>query len=39
MYEFKNQKELYQRLIPAFNVKLRLLKKNNYSHITKKDIC
>ena len=38
MYEFKNQKELYQRLIPAFNVKLRLLKKNNYSHITKKDI-
>ena len=38
MYEFKNQKELYQRLIPAFNVKLRLLKKNNYNHITKKDI-
>ena len=38
MYEFKTQKELYQRLIPAFNVKLRLLKQNNYNDITKKDI-
>ena len=38
MYEFSSQKELYQSLQPAFNVKLRLLKKNNYKHITKKDI-
>ena len=38
MYEFSSQKELYKSLLPAFNVKLRLLKKNNYDHITKKDI-
>lgn len=38
MYEFTSQKELYQRLIPAFNVKLRLLKESNYKDITKKDI-
>ena len=38
MYEFTSQKELYQRLIPAFNVKLRLLKESNYKDITKTDI-
>lgn len=38
MYEYKNQLELYQNLIPALNVKLRLLKNNNYNNITKKDI-
>ena len=38
MYEYKNQKELYKNLIPALNVKLRLLKKSNYNDITKKDI-
>ena len=38
MYEYKNQLELYQNLIPALNVKIRLLKKSNYNHITKKDI-
>ena len=38
MYEYKNQKELYKNLIPALNVKLRLLRKSNYNDITKKDI-
>lgn len=38
MYEYKNQFELYQNLIPALNVKLRLLKNNDYNNITKKDI-
>ena len=38
MYEYKSQQELYKNLIPALNVKLRLLKKSNYEHITKKDI-
>ena len=38
MYEYKNQKELYQALIPAFNVKLRLLKDSNYDFIKRKDI-
>ena len=38
MYEYKSQQELYQNLIPALNVKIRLLKNSNYNHITKKDI-
>ena len=38
MYEYKNQKELYQALIPAFNVKLRLLKDSDYDFIKRKDI-
>lgn len=38
MYEFTSQKELYKKLIPAFNVKLRLLKNTNYKYITNKDI-
>ena len=38
MYEFKSQKELYQGLIPAMNVKLKYLKKSNYKDITKEDI-
>ena len=38
MYEYKSQKELYKSLIPALNVKMRLLKKNNYNDITNKDI-
>lgn len=38
MYEYKNQLELYQGLIPALNVKLKLLKRNNYNDITKEDI-
>ncbi len=38
MYEIKSQEQLYQILIPAFKVKLRLLKNDNYNSITKKDI-
>ena len=38
MHEYKSQKELYQNLIPALNVKLTLLKNNNYNNITKIDI-
>ena len=38
MHEYKSQKELYQNLIPALNVKLTLLKNNNYNNITKLDI-
>ncbi len=38
MYEYKSQLELFQNLIPAMNVKLRLLKNNNYNDITKEDI-
>ena len=38
MKEYKSQKELYQNLIPAINVKIKLLKKNNYKDITKEDI-
>ena len=38
MYEYKTQKELFRSLIPAFNVKIRLLKNNNYYNITRKDI-
>ena len=38
MYEYKNQKELYEVLIPAMNVKLKLLKKSKYLDITYDDI-
>ena len=38
MYEYKSQKELYKALIPAFNVKLRLLKESDYDFIKRKDI-
>ena len=38
MYEYKSQKELYNNLVPALNVKLRLLKNSNYNDITKRDI-
>ena len=38
MHVYKSQKELYQNLIPALNVKLTLLKNNNYNNITKIDI-
>ena len=37
MDEYKNQKELFDSLKPAFNVKLRLIKKD-YDYITKNDI-
>ena len=38
MYEYKSQEELYQGLIPALNVKIKYLKKNKITHITKEDI-
>lgn len=38
MYEYKSQKELYETLIPAFNVKLRLLKEGEYDSIKRIDI-
>lgn len=38
MYEYKSQEELYQGLIPAIHVKLKLLKKGKYFSITESDI-
>lgn len=38
MYEYKSQAELYERLIPALNVKLKYLKRSNYKDITREDI-
>lgn len=38
MQEYNNIKELYNALIPAFNVKIRMLKKSNYNDIQKEDI-
>lgn len=38
MNEYTSQKELYEALIPAFNVKLRMFKNNEFSFLTKKDI-
>lgn len=36
--EYKSQKDLYLNLIPALNVKVKLLKRNNYKDVTKEDI-
>ncbi len=38
MFEYKSQKELYLNLVPALNVKLKLLRRNNYKDITREDI-
>lgn len=38
MNEYKTQLDLYKGLIPALNVKLRLLKNKNYTNIKKEDI-
>lgn len=38
MYEYKSQKELYEGLIPALNVKVKYLRKANHKDITKEDI-
>lgn len=38
MREYKSQKELYLNLIPALNVKIKYLKKNNFKEITREDI-
>lgn len=36
--EYSSQLELYRALLPAFNVKCRLLKYNNFNDITNNDI-
>lgn len=36
--EFTTQYQLYQRLLPAFNVKKRLLKNSKYENIKNEDI-
>ena len=38
MYEYRSQEELYQGLIPAMNVKLKMLKKSHYDGINHEDI-
>ena len=38
MREYSSQKELYMNLVPALNVKLKLLRRNNYKDITREDI-
>ena len=38
MDEYKSQQDLYNGLIPAMNVKLRMLKGTEFSYITKEDI-
>ncbi len=36
--EFSSQKELYNKLLPVFNVKKRLIKNAGYENITNEDI-
>lgn len=36
--EYKSQKDLYMTLVPALNVKVKLLKRNNYKDISREDI-
>ena len=38
MYEYRSQEELYQGLIPAMNVKMKMLKKSHYDDISCDDI-
>lgn len=38
MDEYKSLKELHEALIPAFNVKLRILKSKGINNISKDDI-
>ena len=38
MDEYKSVKELYEALIPALNVKLRMFKDNEFNYLTKDDI-
>ena len=38
MDEYKSQKELYLALVPALNVKMRIIKSSEYSYIKKEDI-
>lgn len=36
--EYKSQLELYNNLIPALNVKMKMLKSSKYNDISKEDI-
>lgn len=36
--EYRSQKELYLNLVPALNVKMKSLKRDNYKDIKKEDI-
>ena len=38
MREYKSQRELYLNLVPALNVKMKHLKRGNYTGITREDI-
>ena len=38
MDEYQSEKELYEALIPALKVKLRLLKEKGYDYLTKENI-
>ena len=38
MDEYKSVKELYEALIPALNVKIRMFKNNEFNYLTKDDI-
>lgn len=38
MREYKSQKELYFFLVPALNVKIKLLKRSNYKDVTREDV-
>jgi len=38
MREYRSQKELYLNLIPALNVKIKLLRRSNYKDITREDV-
>lgn len=38
MREYRSQKELYLNLVPALNVKMKLLKRGNFKNVTREDI-
>lgn len=38
MDEYKSQKELYLALVPALNVKMRIVRNSEYNYIKKEDI-
>ncbi len=38
MYEYKSQRELYEAVMPAMRVKLRLLESSGYRDISSEDI-
>ena len=38
MREYNSQRELYLSLVPALNVKIKLLKRSNFKDITREDI-